>query len=166
MPWRSSDLRPSSAGTVLGSEPIGVGGRGRVGEDRRCRLRSAIDPRDEPCQSAVGSSTDPRRTTQIWHRHRTDERGQVHGAAEGTTVARLPDISPQPCGRHRPLGQGCASFARDRDRGSHIRPPGSGWIASPICAHLIFDRHRYERRVRQPSRPSNCGCSARFASTT
>ena len=41
MPWRSSDPRPSFAGTVLGSEPIGIGGQGRDGEDRRCRLRSA-----------------------------------------------------------------------------------------------------------------------------
>jgi hypothetical protein len=42
MPWRWSDLRPSSDGTVLGSEPIGVGGQGLAGEDRRCRSRSAI----------------------------------------------------------------------------------------------------------------------------
>jgi len=34
-------LAVSFAGTVLGSELIGVGGQGRDGEDRRCRLRSA-----------------------------------------------------------------------------------------------------------------------------
>ena len=33
-------------------------------------------------------------------------------------------------------------FARYRGRWSHIRPSGPGWIASPICADLICDRHR------------------------
>jgi len=35
-----------------------------------------------------------------------------------------------------PLGQGCASFARDRDRWPHNRPSGPWRIASPICADL------------------------------
>src|ERR1700728_2802360 len=36
-------------------------------------------PRDEHCQSAVGSAADPWRTPQARRRYRTDERGQVHG---------------------------------------------------------------------------------------
>src|SRR5260370_18796847 len=36
-------------------------------------------PRDEHCQSAVGSAADPWRTPQARHRYRTDQRGQVHG---------------------------------------------------------------------------------------
>jgi hypothetical protein len=54
------------------------------------------DPRDEPCQSAVGSAPDPRRVAQDRHRNRTDQRGQVHGRATRPAVPRLENISPQP----------------------------------------------------------------------
>ena len=48
-----------------------------------------------------------------------------------------------PHAQHAPfLGQGCAGFARYRGGWSHIRPSRPGWIASPICADLIYDRHR------------------------
>src|SRR5712671_3252043 len=39
-------------------------------------------PRDEHCQSAMGSAADPRRVAQARHRCRADERGQVYGLAK------------------------------------------------------------------------------------
>src|SRR6266481_8819088 len=39
------------------------------------------NPRDEHCQSAVGSAAGPRRASQARHRYRADERGQVYGQA-------------------------------------------------------------------------------------
>src|ERR1700736_3195768 len=39
------------------------------------------DRRDEHCQSAVGSASDPWRTPQARRRYRTDQCGQVHGQA-------------------------------------------------------------------------------------
>ena len=38
-------------------------------------------PRDEHCQSSVGSASNPWRTPQARHRYRTNQRGQVHGQA-------------------------------------------------------------------------------------
>src|ERR1700726_4001599 len=55
-------------------------------------------PRDEHCQSAVGSASDPWRVAQARRRYRTDERGQVHGQATRPAVPRLEDIPPQPRG--------------------------------------------------------------------
>ena len=43
----------------------------------------AVDPRDEHCQSAVGSASDSRRTAQARDRYWADQRGQVHGAERG-----------------------------------------------------------------------------------
>src|SRR6267142_6904710 len=48
-------------------------------------------PRDEHCQSAVGSAADPWRTPQARHRYRTDQRGQVHGQAKRPAIPRLED---------------------------------------------------------------------------
>ena len=59
------------------------------------------DPRDEHCQSAVGSATDSWRTAQAWHRNRTDQRGQVYGQAERPAILGLEDVPPQSCRRHR-----------------------------------------------------------------
>src|SRR6201987_5718815 len=58
-------------------------------------------PRDEHCQSAVGSAADPWRTPQARHRYRTDQRGQVHGQAKRPAVPRLEDVPSQSCRRHR-----------------------------------------------------------------
>jgi hypothetical protein len=54
-------------------------------------------PRDEHCQSSVGSASDPWRTPQARRRYRTDQRGQVHGRATRPAIPRLEDIPPQPC---------------------------------------------------------------------
>src|SRR6185312_12960552 len=47
---------------------------------------SPVDPRDEHRQSVVGSAENPWRVAQAWHRCRPDQRGQVYGAEEGTSV--------------------------------------------------------------------------------
>src|ERR1700730_3356755 len=52
-------------------------------------------PRDEHCQSAVGSAADSWRVAQARRRYRTDQRGQVHGQATRPAVPRLEDIPPQ-----------------------------------------------------------------------
>src|SRR4030081_2594461 len=44
------------------------------------------DRRDEHCQSAVGSASDPWRAPQARRRYRTDQRGQVHGQATRPAV--------------------------------------------------------------------------------
>src|SRR6202022_2315490 len=54
------------------------------------------DRRDEHCQSAVGSASDPWRAPQARRRYRTDRRGQVHGQATRPAVPRLEDIPSQP----------------------------------------------------------------------
>ena len=59
------------------------------------RYASLAYPRDEHCQSAMGSASDPRRTPQARHRYRTDQRGQVRGQATRPAVPRLEDIPPQ-----------------------------------------------------------------------
>src|ERR1700686_1309093 len=46
-------------------------------------------PRDEHCQSAVGSAADPWRVAQARRRYRTDQRSQVHGQATRSAVPRL-----------------------------------------------------------------------------
>ena len=100
-----------------GSEPIGVGGQGRDGEDRRCRLRSAnCDPRDEPCQSAVGSSTDPWRTAQT--------RPPPEGVA--------PRCRAQARVRRCREGRACSGASRRRRfRHEHERRSGGGQWGRP-----------------------------------
>src|ERR1700676_2161126 len=58
-------------------------------------------PRDEHCQCAVGSASDPWRVAQDRHRNRADECGQVHGQATKSAVPRLEDIPPQSRGWDR-----------------------------------------------------------------
>src|ERR1700688_1403504 len=77
-------------------------------------------PRDEHCQSAVGSASDPWRTPQARRRYRTDERGQVHGQATRPAVPRLEDVPPQPRGRDR-----CDAYVR---RANNLVSPAL-WIA-------------------------------------
>ena len=58
-------------------------------------------PRDEHCQSFVGSASDPWRVAQDRHRNRADECGQVHGQATRPAVSRLEDIPSQSRGWDR-----------------------------------------------------------------
>src|SRR5882762_7837072 len=44
-------------------------------------------PPDERRQSVVGSTENPWRASQAWHRGRPDQRGQIYGAEEGSSVA-------------------------------------------------------------------------------
>src|ERR1700730_15262980 len=67
-------------------------------------------PRDEHCQSAVGSAADPWRTPQARHRYRTDQRGQVHGQAKRPAIPRLEDVPSQSCSWDR-----CDGFVRRAD---------------------------------------------------
>ena len=79
-----------------GLEPIGVGGRGRDGDDRRCRLRFANYPGDEPCQSAMGSPADPWRVAQARHRYRANECGEWElGRIEARTGLRMMPTFPR-----------------------------------------------------------------------
>src|ERR1700741_1885734 len=52
-------------------------------------------PRDEHCQSSVGSASDPWKVPKARRRYRTDQRGKVHGQATRPAVARLENIPPQ-----------------------------------------------------------------------
>src|ERR1019366_5381363 len=38
--------------------------------------------------------------------------------------------------------QGCAGVTRRRTGGTHSLPSDLGWIVSPLCPNLIYDRHR------------------------
>jgi transposase InsO family protein len=51
--------------------------------------------RDESRKSALGRSTDTRRTPQAWHRRRTDHGRKVHGEEENAAVAGLEDLPSQ-----------------------------------------------------------------------
>src|ERR1700756_3733819 len=57
-------------------------------------------PRDEHCQSSVGSAADPWRTPQARHRYRTDQRAQVRGQGTRPAIPRLEDVPSQSCRRH------------------------------------------------------------------
>ena len=69
-------------------------GRGTAGN-------TPAGPRDEHRQPAVGSTANPWGAPQARHRHRTDQRGQVHGQAKTPTISRLEDVPSQSCRRHR-----------------------------------------------------------------
>ena len=101
MRWRLLNRTPLSAGIARASDRIGAGNRERGVAGHCAAGNTRADPRDEHCQSAVGSATDPWRTAQARHRYRTDQRGQVYGQAKRPAVPRLEDVPPQPCRRHR-----------------------------------------------------------------
>src|SRR3984957_7051796 len=77
-------------------------------------------PRDERCQSSVGSASDPWRTPQARGRYRTDQRGQVHGKAKRPAGPSPEDIPPQPRLRDR-----CDGYVRRAD--NFVSP--ALWIA-------------------------------------
>src|SRR5215204_5694955 len=60
-----------------------------------------LDPRDEHCQSVVGSAADSRRAAQARHRRWADQRRQVYGTEEATSFTGMEDVSSQSCRRHR-----------------------------------------------------------------
>src|SRR6202162_2699050 len=97
-------------------------------------------PRDEHCQSAVGSAADPWRTPQARRRYRTDQRGQVHGQATRPAVPRLEDIRPQPHGWDR-----CDRYVR---RADNLVSPAL-WIAdhgAPPATYSVVWRHSASNR--------------------
>src|ERR1700682_6192397 len=101
-------------------------------------------PRDEHCQSAVGSAADPWRTPQARHRYRTDQRGQVHGQAKRPAIPRLEDVPSQSCRRHRRDGSVCradnlVSFAlRIIDHGAW--PAADSMVWRHIASNRGMDR--------------------------
>jgi hypothetical protein len=98
------------------------------------------DPRDEHCQSAVGSASDPWRTPQARRRYRTEQRGQVHGQATRPAVPRLEKVSPQSCRRHR-----CDGYVRRAD--NFVSP--ALWIAdheAPPATYSVVWRHSKSNR--------------------
>src|SRR6516225_4450807 len=62
---------------------------------------SPAHSRHERREPALGSTADPRRTAQAWHRCRADHRGKIYGEEKAATVARLEKLSAQSCGRYR-----------------------------------------------------------------
>src|SRR6202035_5818592 len=60
-----------------------------------CGRNTTADPRDERCQSAVGSASDPWRVAQARHRDRPDQRRQIHGQAKTPAVPRVENLYPQ-----------------------------------------------------------------------
>src|ERR1700676_1362755 len=79
---------------ALEIESAGWQANNSVGDTQAC-------PRDEHCQSSVGSASDPWRVAQARHRYRTDQRGQVHGQAKTPAIPTLEDVPSQSCRRHR-----------------------------------------------------------------
>jgi Autotransporter beta-domain len=66
----------------------------RASGSRQMPFLLRVYPRDEHCQSAVGSAADPWRTPQDRHRYRTDQRGQ-HGQAKRPAIPKLEDVPSQ-----------------------------------------------------------------------
>jgi hypothetical protein len=61
------------------------------------------------CRRRIGLDLNqhPWRTSQARHRDRPDQRRQVYGAAEGTSLAGVEDVPSQPCGWHCRDGSLC-----------------------------------------------------------
>src|ERR1700726_1018840 len=102
-------------------------------------------PRDEHCQSAVGSAADPWRTPQARHRDRPDQRGQVHGQAKTPAVPRLEDVHSQPRGWDR-----CDGSVR---RADNLVSPAHG--ARPATYSVVWRHSASNRRMdRKPGHAS------------
>src|SRR5262249_1453843 len=74
---------------------------GALGKTEDPARDSAVDPRYEPRQSSVGSTTGSWRTAQTRHRYPANNGGQIHGPEATPTVAGLEDVSAQSRRRHR-----------------------------------------------------------------
>ena len=80
MPWLWSGRRRSFAGTVLGSEPIGVGSRGLAGRPTvPLGIRQLI--REMSLANPLWGARSPWRTAQTRHCYRTDECSEWDGPA-------------------------------------------------------------------------------------
>jgi hypothetical protein len=62
---------------------------------------SVLDRARVDREPALGSTADPRRTAQAWHRCRADHPGKIHGEEKAATVARLENLFAQSCRRYR-----------------------------------------------------------------
>ena len=97
-------------------------------------------PRDEHCQSSVGSASDPWRVAQDRHRNRADQCGQVHGQATRPAVSRLEDIPSQSRGWDR-----CDGYVR---RADNLVSPAL-WIAdhgARPATYSVVRRHSASNR--------------------
>ena len=103
-------------------------------------------PRDEHCQSFVGSASDPWRVAQDRHRNRADECGQVHGQATRPAVSRLEDIPSQSRGWDR-----CDGYVR---RADNLVSPAL-WItdhgARPTTYSVVWRHSASNRRMDRKS---------------
>src|SRR3984893_12117417 len=103
-------------------------------------------PRDEHCQSAVGSASDPWRVAEARHRDRLDQRRQTHGQAKTPAVPRLENIYPQSCRRHRGDGSIC--------RADNLVSPAL-WIADhgarPATYSVVWRHSASNRRMDRKS---------------
>src|SRR2546426_10745815 len=57
---------------------------------------SGSDPKDEPGQSALGSTQNPWRAAQAWHQPLASHCGQVHGSAQETVFTDMAYLPEQP----------------------------------------------------------------------
>src|SRR6516165_3943960 len=81
------------------------------------------DSENEPRQSDLGRPSHSRRTAQTWHRHRRDQREQVHGPPSESALADMANVPGKPSevdGIHR-LFHGA-----HRSVPGALRVPGSG----------------------------------------
>ena len=81
-------LAPQGLPAVLDMESSSRPARPPTGSERS----APTDSEDEPRESALGRAPHPRRIAQTRHRHRRDQRGQVHGTHAEAAVANLADL--------------------------------------------------------------------------
>src|SRR5436190_2315659 len=74
--------------------------RPRGGPTKETGRHSPAHSRHERREPALGSTADPRRTAQAWHRCRADHRGKIHGEEKAAAVAGLEDLPAQSCRGH------------------------------------------------------------------
>src|SRR5262249_53395197 len=105
---------------------------------------SPAHSRHERRKPALGSTADPRRSAQAWHRCRADHGGKIHGEEQAASVAGLEDLSAQSCRRHCVDG-----FVRRPDDLVSAVVWISDLAAFPPPASVA-------RRDRTPERPLDC----------
>src|ERR1700730_11463604 len=115
-------------------------------------------PPDERRQSVVGSTEDPWRASQAWHRCRPDQRGQIYGAEKGSSLAGMEDVPSQSCRRHRRDGpvRGADSLVPAALRlADHGAWPAATAVVRRYCAsNGRMDRQSAHRGLRLGANPS------------